>query len=61
MLVCRAAYIAGNRLDLVMTDASDIDDVSIGSSLDTPGYCCVSVFFMLSRLYWSTAPEVLSF
>ena len=34
-LVCCPTHIAGNRLDLVMTDATDTVDVFVGISLGT--------------------------
>ena len=34
-LVCGFTHIAGNRLDLVMTDVLDIVDVVVGTSLGT--------------------------
>ena len=41
-LVSCHTHIAGNRLDLVMTDASDIVDVFVGSPLGTSDHCFVS-------------------
>ena len=35
-------HITGNRLDLVMTDASDIVDVLVGIPLGTSDHCFVS-------------------
>ena len=35
-------HIAGNRLDFVMTDVSDIVDVVVGTPLGTSDYCFVS-------------------
>ena len=35
-------HIAGNRLDLVMTDAPDIVDVVVGTPLGTSDHCFVS-------------------
>ena len=41
-LVHCPTHIAGNRLDLPMTDALDIVDVSIGTSLGSSDHCIVS-------------------
>ena len=49
-------HIAGNRLDLVMTDVPDIVDVVVGTPLGTSDHC-----FVLSSLCRSTMSEVLSF
>ena len=41
-LVNCPTHIAGNRLDLVMTDVPDIVDVSVGTPLGTSDHCFVS-------------------
>ena len=41
-LVCGPTHIAGNRLDLVMTDVPDIVDVVVGTPLGTSDQCFVS-------------------
>ena len=41
-LVCCPTHIAGNRLDLVMTDVPDIVDVIVGTPLGTSDQCFVS-------------------
>ena len=41
-LVCCPTHIAGNRLDLVMTDVTDIVVVVVGTPLGTSGHCYVS-------------------
>ena len=40
-LVLCPTHIAGNRLDLVMTDAPDIVDVFVGTPLRASGRCFV--------------------
>lgn len=42
-LVCGVTQIAGNRLDLVMTDRPDIADLFIGSLLGTSVQCFVRI------------------
>ena len=41
-MVRGATHIAGNRLDLVMTDAPDVVNVSLGSPLGTSDHCFVN-------------------
>ena len=41
-LVRCSTHIAGKRLDLVMTDVSDIVDVVVGTPLDSSDHCFVS-------------------
>ena len=40
--VCCPTHIAGNRLDIVMTDVPDIGNVSVGTPLGTSDHCFVS-------------------
>ena len=51
-------HTAGYRLDLVMTDASEIVDVFVGTTL--PITALSVVCFMLSNLFRSSMSEVLS-
>ena len=54
-------HIVGNRLNLVMTDVSDIVDVFIGTPLGTSDHCLSVVCFVLSSQCQSTMSEVLYF
>ena len=44
-LVCCPTHIAGNRLDLVMTDGPDTVDVFVGTPFGTSDHCFVSCVF----------------
>ena len=59
-LVRGATHIAGNRLDLVMTDVPKIVDVVVGTPLGTSYYCFVSCV-LRDCLCRSTMSEVLFF
>lgn len=52
-LVRGATNIAGNQLDVAMTDAPDIFDVSIGSPLETSNHCFVRCELLMELI----APE----
>ena len=60
-LVRGPTHIAGNRLDLVMTDVPDITDVVVGTPLGTSDHCFVSFVLRVSSLCRSTISEVLFF
>ena len=60
-VVCCPSHIAGNRLDLVMTDVPDIVDVFVGTPLGTFDHCFVSCVLRVRNLYRSAISEVLSF
>ena len=60
-LVHCPTYIAGNKLDLGITDVPDIVDVVVGTPLATSDHCFVSSVFVLSGLCRSTMSEVPSF
>ena len=59
-LVRSPTHIAGNRLDLVMTDGPVIVDVFRGTPLGTSDHCFVSCVIRVG-LYRSTISEVLPF
>ena len=42
-------HIAGNRLDLVMTDVPDIVDVVVGTQLGTSDHCFVSCVLLVEQ------------
>ena len=44
-----STHIAGNRLDLVMTDAPDIVDVFVGTPLGTSEHCFVSCVLLVEQ------------
>ena len=48
-LVRGPTHIAGNRLDLVMTDVHDIVDVVVGTPLGTSDHCFVSFVFRVEQ------------
>ena len=68
--ICRV-FIAGNRLDLVMTDVPDIVDLFVGTPLGTSDHCIIScvlrveqsvpeynirsIVFLKHRINWDTA------
>ena len=56
-MVRGATHIAGNLLDLVMTDAPDVVNVSLGSPLGTSDHCFINCY-LLSRSYQSTILDV---
>ena len=43
-------HIAGNRLDLVMTDAPDVVDVSLGTPLGTSDHCFVNCELLVEQV-----------
>ena len=43
-------HIAGNRLDLVMTDAPDVVDVSLVTPLDTSDHCFVNCELLVEQV-----------
>ena len=49
-MVCGASHIAGNRLDLVMTDAPDFVDVSLGTPLGTSDNCFVNCDLLIEQV-----------
>ena len=53
-------HIAGNRLDLVMTDVTDIVDVVVGTSLGTLDHCFVSCVLRVEQSVPEYMSEVLS-
>ena len=58
-LVSRSIYIAGNRLDLMMTGVPDILDVFGGTPIVTSDHCWSVACFVLINLCRSTMSEVL--
>ena len=48
-LVSGPTHIAGNRLDLVMTDVPDMVDVVVGTPLGTSDHCFVSCVLRLQQ------------
>ena len=48
-LVRCPTHIAGNRLDLLMTDVPDIVDVFVGTPLGTSDHCFVSCLLRLEK------------
>ena len=58
-MVRGATHIAGNRLDLVMTDPPDVVNVSLGSPLGTSDHCFVNCELLVERRsYQSTTLDV---
>ena len=51
-LVRGPTHIAGNRLDLVMTDATVIVDVFVGTPLGTSKHCFVSCVLRVEQSVW---------
>ena len=49
-MVRGATHIAGNRLDLVMTDAPDVVDVTLGSPLGTSDHCFVNCELLVEQV-----------
>ena len=60
-LVRCSTHIAGNRLDIVMSDAPDIVNVFVGTPLGTSDHCFVSCVLRVEQSIPSTMSEVLSF
>ena len=54
-----STHIAGNRLDLVMTDVPDIVDVIVGTPLGTSDHCSVSCLLFVEQSVPGTMTEVL--
>ena len=54
-------HIAGNRLDLVMTDVPDIVDVVVDTPLGTSYHCFVSCVFRVAQSAPEYSSEVLCF
>ena len=54
-------HIAGNRLDLVMTDVPDIVDAVVGTELGTSDHCLVSCVLRVQQSVPEYNVEVLSF
>ena len=49
-MVRGATHIAGNRLDLVMTDSPDVVDVSLGAPLGTSDDCFVNCELLVEKV-----------